>query len=349
MALSTRQRRTKVLRAIVADYIALQEPVGSKALLERHKLQVSAATIRNDMAALESEGYITQQHASSGRIPTHKAYRMFVDSLTELRPLSAAERRAIITFLEGGVDLEDVLRRSVQLLSQLTRQAAVVAFPNLSTTRVKHCEVVQLSPVWLLLVLITDSGRVDQRNVELDDICNPEHVVVLKELLNRALNGKTLTEASASLTELVQFQDPTRIVDPQVQPHLMRCVTVLIETLVEQPNDRLILAGTSHLTRIAQDFPTCLPAVLEALEEQVVVLKLLANMQELNHVSVLIGEENEENQLRETAVVATGYGTQGAPLGGLGVVGPTHMDYFSTMSKVQAVATYVSQVIGGEK
>ena len=345
---STAQRRTEVLRAIVADYIARQEPVGSKALLDRHKLNVSAATIRNDMAVLESEGYIVQQHASSGRIPTHKAYRMFVDSLDQLRPLSQAERRAIMTFLEGGVDLEDVLRRSVQLLSQLTRQAAVVAFPNLKATRVRHCEVVLLSPVRLLLVLITDSGRVDQRNVELDEVCNLEQVGQLKELLCTALTGKTLTEASVSLTDMISFHDKGVLVDPRIQGHLLRCVTVLIETLVEQPNDRLILAGASNLSRIARDFPSGLPQVLEALEEQVVVLKLLANMQDLGYVSVLIGEENEDDQLRSTAVVATGYGAQGEALGGLGVVGPTHMDYSGTMSKVQAVATYVSQVLGVE-
>lgn len=348
MAGATQKRRQEVLRAIVADYISSQEPVGSKALLERHKLNVSSATIRNDMAVLESEGYIMSQHASSGRIPTQKAYRLFVDSLNEVKPLSQAERSAILNFLEGGVDLEDVLRRSVQLLSQITRQAAVVQLPNLKVSRVKHCEVVLLSPVRLLLVLITDSGRVDQRNVELTQVCGPEQVAKLKDVLNRALDGKTLSDASVSLADLA---DPTHkgiFVEPEIQSHVLRCATVLIETLVEQPNDRLILAGASNLTRVARDFPQGLPSVLEALEEQVVVLKLLANVQDLGHVSVLIGEENEDDQLTQTSVVATGYGSQGETLGGLGVVGPTYMDYSGTMSKVLAVAQYVSRVLGGK-
>lgn len=348
MAGATQKRRQEVLRAIVADYISSQEPVGSKALLERHKLNVSSATIRNDMAVLESEGYIMSQHASSGRIPTQKAYRLFVDSLNEVKPLSQAERSAILNFLEGGVDLEDVLRRSVQLLSQITRQAAVVQLPNLKVSRVKHCEVVLLSPVRLLLVLITDSGRVDQRNVELTQVCGPEQVAKLKDVLNRALDGKTLSDASVSLADLA---DPTHkeiFVEPEIQSHVLRCATVLIETLVEQPNDRLILAGASNLTRVARDFPQGLPSILEALEEQVVVLKLLANVQDLGHVSVLIGEENEDDQLAQTSVVATGYGSQGETLGGLGVVGPTYMDYSGTMSKVLAVAQYVSRVLGGK-
>lgn len=349
MAGAAQERRQHVLRAIVADYIASHEPVGSKALVERHRFNVSPATIRNDMAALEAAGLIVQQHASSGRIPTEKAYRAFVDSIHELKPLSSAERSAIVSFLEGGVDVEDVLRRSVQLLSQLTRQAAVVQMPTLNASRVKHCEVVLLSPVRVLLVLITDAGRVEQRNVELEHDCTAGHVARLRELLNQVLGGKTLTEASAALTQILTKADnaqPADFDEAVYHSHTSRCVTVLKETLVEQPTDRLILSGASNLSRIARDFPTGLHTLLEALEEQVVILKLLANVQDLGHVSVVIGDETQDDGLRGASVVAMGYGLDGATLGGLGVVGPTHMDYSQAMSKVHAVAHYVSQVLG---
>ena len=203
---------------------------------------------------------------------------------------------------------------------------------------------VLLSPVRLLLVLITDNGRVDQRNVELDQVCEPEQVGRLKEVLNRALDGKTLPDASVALAELADPAHSGIAVDADIQGHVLRCATVLIETLVEQPNDRLILAGASNLSRVAKDLPT----LLEALEEQVVVLKLLANVQDLGHVSVLIGEESGDDQLSQASVVATGYGSQGATLGGLGVVGPTYLDYSGTMSKVLAVAQYVGRVLGGQ-
>ncbi|QRP61516.1 heat-inducible transcriptional repressor HrcA [Corynebacterium minutissimum] len=344
MSSSTDARRQEVLRAIVADYIASQSPVGSKALLERYQLGVSSATIRNDMAVLEAEGLIAQEHASSGRVPTQKGYRQFVDTLHDVKPLSKAERRAMLTFLEGGVDLEDVLRRSVQLLAQVTKQAAVVQLPNLKVSRVKHCEVVALSPVRLLLVLITDNGRVDQRNVELDDVIDPEQTHRLRDILNTALEGKTLTDASVELAALVD-DSPA-----DIRPHLLKAATTLIETLVEQPSDRLILAGTSNLTRVA--LPDGLPSIIEALEEQVVVLKLLARVPDLGNVSVSIGEENEADELRQTSVVATRYGfgtgSEAAALGGLGVVGPTYMDYSGTISKVSAVARYVSEILAGE-
>ena len=155
---STADRRTDVLRAIVSDYIASHEPVGSKSLVERHALGVSSATIRNDMAVLEAEGYIVQPHTSSGRIPTEKGYRHFVDSIEQITPLSTAQRRAIRAFLEGAVDLDDVLRRAVRLLAQLTQQVAVVQYPVLGRSTVRHLEVVSLAPARLLLVLITDTG-----------------------------------------------------------------------------------------------------------------------------------------------------------------------------------------------
>lgn len=341
MAVATDKRRQKVLRAIVADYISSQEPVGSKSLLERHRLNVSSATIRNDMAVLESEGYITQQHASSGRIPTEKGYRAFVDALHDVKPLSAPEKRAILSFLEEGVDLEDVLRRSVQLLAQFTRQAAVIQVPTLQVSRVKHCEVVALSPVRLLLVLITDTGRVDQRNVELDDVIEPDQVARLRDLLNNSLHNKTLRDASVSLAELAQSAPL------DIAKHVLAAATVLIETLVDQPTERLIMAGASNLTRLSGGSAR-LPGIIEALEEQVVVLKLMANLPELGNVAVRIGEENEDEEFQSASIVTTAYGGEGAPLGGLGVVGPTYMDYPGTISKVSAVARYVGRILAGE-
>lgn len=343
MSTQTDKRRQEVLRAIVSDYVASQEPVGSKALVERHNLGVSSATIRNDMAVLEAEGYIQQEHASSGRIPTEKGYRRFVDNNSEIKPLSRAERRAILEFLEGGVDLEDVLRRSVQLLSQLTRQVAVVQVPTLDVSRVRHCEVVQLADARLLLVVITDTGRVEQRNVELPAPMDPEMVPLLREYFNRAMAGHTLSDASVAISDLAA-NAPRGLRDV-----IIRCSTVLVESLIEKPNDKLILSGASNLTRgnMHGRLPSTLPMVLEALEEQVVVLKLLSAAQDLHHVQVSIGEENEDEELRGTSVVSTGYGTGTEILGGMGVVGPTFMDYPGTISSVAAVAQYVGRVLKG--
>ncbi|TCK21219.1 heat-inducible transcriptional repressor HrcA [Pseudonocardia endophytica] len=333
------ERRFAVLQAIVADYVSTHEPVGSKAIVDRHNLGVSSATVRNDMAVLEEDGLIAQPHTSAGRIPTDKGYRQFVDRISQVKPLSPAERRAVQTFLEGAVDLDDVLRRSVRLLAQLTRQVAVVQYPTLTRSTVRHLEVVALTPARLMLVLITDSGRVDQRVVDLGDVLDDADVARIRDILNGALAGQRLGEASAKVAEL-----------PETGPADLRMpltviATVLIETLVEHPEERLVLGGTANLTRHA-DFPGTLRQVLEALEEQVVVLRLLAASKDSGLVTVRIGEENEAEDLRGASVVTIGYGA-GTPLGGMGVVGPTRMDYPGTISAVHAVARYVGEILTG--
>ncbi|MGI5131802.1 heat-inducible transcriptional repressor HrcA [Pseudonocardia sp. CA-107938] len=338
--LNADERRFAVLRAIVADYVATQEPVGSKMIVDRHNLGVSSATVRNDMAVLEEDGLIAQPHTSAGRVPTDKGYRLFVDRLAQVKPLSAAERRAVQSFLDGAVDLDDVLRRSVRLLAQLTRQVAVVQYPTLTRSTVRHCEVVALTPARLMLVLITDSGRVDQRVVDLGQVLSDDDVAQVRTLVNGALTGRQLAAASAAVAEL-----------PTTGPASLREVltavsTVLIQTLVEHPEERLVLGGTGNLTRSAADFPGSLRQVLEALEEQVVVLKLLASAQDPGTVTVRIGEENESEDLRSTSVISIGYGP-GTVVGGMGVVGPTRMDYPGSIAAVHAVARYVGEILAG--
>jgi heat-inducible transcriptional repressor len=336
------ERRFEVLRAIVADYVSTQEPVGSKVLVERYNLGVSSATVRNDMAALEDEGYIAQPHTSAGRIPTDKGYRLFVDRLSQIKPLTGAERRAIQSFLDGAIDLDDVLRRSVRLLAQLTRQVAIVQYPMLARSSVRHIEVVSITPARLMLVLITDTGRVDQRMVDLGDVVTEDAVGRLRTQLNAAMVGERLADASAKVAELPE-QAP-----PSLRDAMIRICSVLIESLVDHPDDRLLLGGTANLTRNVADFPGSLRQVLEALEEQVVVLKLLAATRDAGTVMVRIGEENEAHEMRSTSVVSVGYGSGVAPLGGMGVVGPTRMDYPGTIAAVRAVANYVGDILAGQ-
>ncbi|MBK0868268.1 MAG: heat-inducible transcriptional repressor HrcA [Saccharopolyspora sp.] len=335
------QRRIEILRAIVADYVSTNEPVGSKALVDRHNLGVSSATVRNDMAALEEEGLIVQPHTSAGRIPTDAGYRLFVDRLHEIKPLTTAERRAIQAFLEGALDLDDVMRRSVRLLAQLTQQVAVVQYPTLARSTVRHVEVVTITPARLMLVLITDTGRVDQRMVDLGDVIGDEDVSRLRGVLNHAMAEKRLADASAAVAELPE-QSP-----PELRDTMTRVSSVLIESLVEHPEERMVLGGTPNLTRNVADFPNSLRQVMEALEEQVVVLKLLAASRDASTVTVRIGMENEAEEMQTTSVVSTGYGTHGMVLGGMGVVGPTRMDYPGTMAAVRAVAAYVGEILAG--
>jgi heat-inducible transcriptional repressor len=330
-------RKLAVLRAIVQDYVSTMEPVGSKSLVDRHHLDVSPATIRNDMAVLEEQGYIAQPHTSAGRIPTDKGYRLFVDRLTGVKPLSSAERRAIETFLAGAYDLDDVVLRTVRLLAQLTRQVALVQYPSLTVSAVRHVELVPLAPKKLLLVLITDTGRVEQRTVELPGAIDEDAVAHLRAILNACLDGRKLNEVASVVAEL-----PGRV-EPAGRPNAAAVFSVILESLVEHREERIVVGGASNLT--LADFSQGLREVLESLEEQVVLMRLLGESADESTVTVRIGAENPVAGLRRTSLVAAGYGTGERALARLGVIGPTRMDYPTAMGAVRAVARYVGQIL----
>lgn len=339
--MSAEDRRFAVLKAIVADYVATQEPVGSKALVDRHQLAVSSATIRNDMSVLEQEGLIVQPHTSAGRIPTDKGYRLFVDRLSQVKPLSRGEKRAIEAFLAESADLEDVLRRSVRLLAQLTRQVAVVQYPTLARASVRHIEVVAMSADRLLLVAITDSGRVEQRLVETTDDVTDDGLALLRSLFAEHLAGRQMVDAARALGDLAGYAPIER------RQLVTEVADGLIDALVDHPEERLLLAGTGNITGAWADQPATLRGVLDALDEQVTLLKLLASLEGPDMLHVSIGEENDDTNLSSSAMVSAGYGSGQVLLGGLAVVGPTRMDYPGTMSTVRAVARYVGDIISG--
>jgi heat-inducible transcriptional repressor len=333
------ERKLAVLRAIVEDYVTTTEPVGSKSLVDRHGLDVSPATIRNDMAVLEEQGFITQPHTSAGRIPTDKGYRLFVDRLSTVKPMSAAERRAIETFLAGAYSLDDVVARTVRLLAQLTRQVAVVQYPSLNRSSVRHIELVPLSGTRVMLVLITDTGRVEQVAVELPEVASLDSVGHLRAVLNACLDGRKLADAAGMVAGLVDR------IPVSERPNANAVFSVLLESLVERTEERLVFGGTANLA--GRDFTTGLREVLEALEEQVVLMRLLGESVEPSSshpgLTVRIGDETG---LIGASVVSTGYGSDGRPLAMLGVLGPTRMDYPGTMGAVHAVARYVGKILG---
>jgi heat-inducible transcriptional repressor len=334
------ERRLAVLRAIVEDYVHTREPVGSKALVDRHALGVSPATIRNDMAALEEEGLIAQPHTSAGRIPTDKGYRLFVDRLSTVKPLSAPEKKAIATLLDGAVDLDDVVDRTVRLLAQLTHQVAVVQYPSLTRSTVRHVELVPVGNGRLLVVLITNTGRVEQRFVDVGPDPAELTLTELRARLNTAVVGRRLTEVTPLVADLPA-------VFPVEDRGFVRVVLdALDDTLAVDREERLVLAGTANLARAGTDFGGSIGPVLEALEEQVVLLKLLTEMAaDTGGIGVRIGREHQHAGLTETAVVASGYGGEGEVVARLGVLGPTRMDYPTTIAAVRAVARYVSRIL----
>lgn len=333
------ERGLQVLRAIVQDYVETHEPVGSRSIVDRHSFGVSAATIRNDMALLEDEELIAAPHTSSGRVPTDKGYRVFVDHLAQLRPLSAAQRTAIESFLTDPADLDDLMVRTVRVLTQLTGQVALAQYPSFARAHLTHIELVALAPTRLLIVLVTDAGGVSQRMAPLPAVVDEADMAALRARLSALITGRAVSDAADRLQALLAD-------DEHAADHVLRALaTVIIDELGQFRQERLVMAGAATLARREQDFRGSIHPLLEAIEEQVTLLRLMSEMETDAHgLAASIGTENASFGLGEASIVASNYA---APSGTarVGVMGPTRMDYPSNLAAARAVARYLSRML----
>jgi heat-inducible transcriptional repressor len=336
------ERGLQVLRAIVEDYVDTREPVGSKAIVERHAFGVSAATIRNDMALLEDEELIAAPHTSSGRVPTDKGYRVFVDHLAEVRPLSSAQRSAITSFLEGSGDLDDVLARTVRALTQLTGQVAIVQYPSFARANVTHVELVQLGGGRMLVIVVTDTGRVSQRMAFVRDEFDDSDLARIRAGLGTLLVGRSVREGLQRIAARLEDAPASAVPHEAATTEIVR---VVAEELEDFRQDRLVMAGSATLARREADFRGSIYPLLEAIEEQVTILNLMGEMvTDEKGLSASIGRENEPFGLAEASVVASDYDATGSRAR-VGVMGPTRMDYPTNLAAVRAVARYLTRML----
>jgi heat-inducible transcriptional repressor len=266
-----------------------------------------------------------------------------VNQLADLRPLTPAQRQAIEEFLGASVDLDDVLARTVRLLSQLTHQVALVQYPSLSTSHVRHIELVPLGSTRVMSVFIADSGRVEQRMLDLPAPVDEAFLADVRARLNSTLGGVGLAEAT---TRLISFSE--QFAEPR-HPLVDQISSSLIEQIGANRADKLVMAGTANLVRTEEDFSGSIFPVLEAIEEQVTLLRLFGEMAaDQNGISASIGRENAEFGLGETSVLTSGYAASGGSLARIGVLGPLRMDYSNNMAAVRAVARYLTRLLGEE-
>jgi heat-inducible transcriptional repressor len=321
-------RQAAVLAAVVREYIRSGEPVGSKHLVGRYRLDVSPATVRSDMALLEDLGFLTQPHTSAGRVPTDRGYRWFVDMVAP-PPIPEGEERELLQALGEPLDLEAKLDRASEILSRLTRYASAVLTPRLERTRVRHLDLALLAPRLVVAIVIGDGGRVAKRVVEVDADVTEEDVERVAESAAREVAGVTLEEAERRLAALARH-GPAR--DRAVLAAASDAIAGMRES-----DRRVLVGGAANLadTALGAD-PETLRRVYEALERHTEVLRLLEEA--MRPVSVRIGSELPVEDLRALSVVAAPYGMGREGAGTVGVIGPTRMDYLRAMAIVAAVA-----------
>jgi heat-inducible transcriptional repressor len=293
------------------------------------------------MSILEEEGLIHAPHTSAGRVPTDSGYRLFVDRLNDLKQLSTAERHAMETLLESSVDLDEVLGRSVRLLSQLTNQVAMVQYPTLGKARVRSVELVAVSDTRVMLMLVSDNNRIQQHVVDSGEELDIEFLVQLRGKLNDLIAGAPLADVAKLTGGFEQGFAPSQ------RSFVGAIVAILLDQVDANRQDKLLLAGTANLARSEGDFGGDITPLLDAIEEQVVLLRLISEMEaDQNGVSLLIGSENSIIGLSQASVLVSGYGNATEPLAKVGLLGPTRMDYSTNISAVRAIARYLSKSLG---
>jgi heat-inducible transcriptional repressor len=329
------ERKAAILRAIVEHYVDSAQPVGSQTVTQTAGLGVSAATVRNEMSVLERDGFIAQPHTSAGRVPTDSGYRYYVDHLAGAGALAPAERRRIVDFFTSAtMAMDDLLHETSQLLARVTAHAAVVVGPQPESVHVRSVHLALLQPRLLLAVVVMSNGAVEKETVVLDAEVESEDVGTASARLAAHLAGRRLAEL-AGMRYSGTFGDRADV--------LARASCEALAAFVRLHHDEpLYVGGASRLAAEQEAFAsTSASGLLELLEQHVVLGALLRELLGPG-LTVRIGAENELADLRECSLVLAPYLVEGEPIGTVGVLGPTRMDY----RKAQAAVSTVSRQLG---
>lgn len=328
-------RKSEVLRVLVEEYIRTGEPVSSKTVLESSGLQVSSATIRNDLAFLEKEGFAVQPHTSAGRAPTSKAYRYYVDHCSPVRLQAQTRTRIRSFFTTFHQGLTDLLKATTELLADITHYPAVVVGPGVSMEKVRGIHVVQLAPQVLLVVLVSNRGRVTQEMIRLDKPCSSAEVLEAERILGQIFD-------QASLDEVVKAAEQRVAGLPKRVGELVGEVLAAVRR-VELGTRDVFVSGTSQMASVWEDLAV-VQSVLELLEREAAVLKLVSGAPE--GTDIRIGDELPVSDDVNLAVVSTSFHVGENGLGSVGVIGPMRMDYRRAISAVEEVSETLEESLG---
>ncbi len=334
------KRQQKILKAVVYKYIMTGTPVGSKSLAQTLNLGVSSATIRNEFSKLEGMGYLYQPHTSAGRVPTDLGYRFYVDSLSGRTRLREEEKRAILTLFSNKTqELENMLQETSTLLSRLTSSAALIIAPRLMRNTIKHVDLVELAEDLVMLVIITDTGRVEKKVLAIEHGEKKADLEGVQEFLNRRLQGR-------GLEELEKMDMGTAVKSLRSQQLADQVLTVIKDILSHEDYERVYVGGTVNLLRyLDEEGVKRIENLLKHFEEQYFLLNMLSESLRSNELLVRIGDENIYKELQYFSLVATPYAIGEEMMGTVSVLGPTRMDYARVIPTVDFIAKSLSRTL----
>ncbi len=333
------ERKRRVLQAVIDDYITSAEPVGSRTLARKYDLGVSPATIRNEMADLEMLGYLEHIHTSSGRIPSSKGYRFYVDGLIPPKPVSDEEKVLIDRWYKTRVKrIEEVFQETARLISRMTRNVSFVLAPQISRAAFRCLQFLPLDDHRVITVLMTDAGFVENKILEMPDGATFEDFQRMAKVINGALAGRTLRSIEQKVLQKIENE----IQDSGLYESALE---VIHRALDSEKRERLYLGGTTTMLEQPEfhDVEKVKDLLLMLEEEELIKDILHAHVGD--GLEVTIGRENENSRIQDCSIITATYHLEGELLGTIAVMGPTRMKYGKAMSLLEYMNTNLAEVI----
>ncbi|GAM08537.1 heat-inducible transcription repressor HrcA [Geobacter sp. OR-1] len=337
-------RSKQILEAIIEDYILTAEPVGSRTITRRHPLALSPATVRNVMSDLEEMGYLTSPHTSAGRVPTDKAYRLYVDSLLAVRRVSRSEREEIRRRCSiDGRDIGSVLRDTSRILSSVSHYMGVVVAPRFTAAILRQIEFVKLSENRLLVILVSQTGSVQNKIIESDGKIAPADLERINNYLNGILQGLTIAQIKTRLIEEMQTEKIR-------YDQLMSQAISLSQKTMGDSDSEIFLEGQSNIMELPEfaDIGR-MKKIFRTFEEKNLLVRLLERCMDAEGFNIFIGAESSLSQMAGISVITSTYRSGRNSLGVLGVIGPTRMGYANVIPVVDYTAKLVSRLLDGDR
>ncbi|MDD7320447.1 MAG: heat-inducible transcriptional repressor HrcA [Firmicutes bacterium] len=331
------ERKLKILQAIIADFIRTAEPVGSRTISKNYDLGVSSATVRNEMSDLEELGYLSHPHTSSGRVPSEKAYRLYVNELMKKKELTSEEKDAIASRLYGNVtELENLMKRAAHILSEITNLTAFAMTPRKDEDTLKYINLLPVDDYTVVLMLVSESGKVSNTTVRLEKPASEESLRILSKTMTYNYRGKTLSEA-LTLDIIESFKT-----DAESMAMFERnIVPSFVKTLEDMLNVNLYMDGLTNIFSLPEynDLDRA-KMFLEMMDKREDLTKALINRE--NGVIITIGNENKEEAMQDCSLITATYHVDGKLMGKIGVIGPTRMRYGEVTSIVEYLTDNIS-------
>ncbi len=333
-------RKIKILEAIVNDYIQTAEPIGSRTIAKKYDLGISSATIRNEMSDLEEMGLIIQPHASAGRVPSDKGYRLYVDKLMHHRELAENEIEFLKQLVATNVShIDYLMQETAKAISVLTKYTTVVTSPKASKTKIKHIQLVPIDRSELLIVLVVDGNIVKHHQMNMEDVPGYEELNNLSVYLNEALKGTTID--TINRTTLLELKEKFT----QSSHLLMPVLEAVIGMLETQDNVQVFTSGVKNILAFPEfsDLEKA-KAIFQALEERDILITLLER-ESMDNIQVVIGSENTLSQMKDCSIIKANYFLENSSFGSIGIIGPTRMDYGQVISVLKGIVKNINSAL----